>query len=579
MRRPDPQVEMNLMEDDDDDGIVVPPSPRIYGSDDGSGDEEDDATYEDPDVRRDQDRVAEADARREREQREADANRTKTNKEADAKHAKLTLDLGMSVGDFVPGDRDSASTFYCAVCTNITLLPIVQENCEHTVCLGCFNGIEDPQQRHKARSDCHRRCPSGGCRARSRYTYQPKVNRALQLLLWGLRVSCRNEGCKTEPYLLGHSCRNEVHHRTVCLFEEVECKDCKKEMPRSAIATHECPARKVTCPDCQDELPQSEYAQHQTPRVSSASAGSVSVPCHGLIFCPNGCRAMDSKENRRVIRVKRKEFRQKAAEAGLSDVPKQCPYERENRSDLHAQCLIRRRDKLHHMMNECPRRLVDCELCVVSDIQERHYSGHCKKKRKEHQQAMVSQLEEFRNEKRQRTGRLVHELYDHVTPTELRSAGDKIGPIDVMSLLSSVNYTKLKEPYWPGSPSSFVARTPLNVYVYVGDMQSSERQTSGGIASQGRLWLDLCIGKKGEKTITPLHQSIPFQVEVHYAAEEFEFTELTSTRCTLHSLNGRQRIDLGLVADFLRLTAPRRPPQGATEDYARRIRIRVSRLD
>ena len=163
------------------------------------------------------------------------------------------------------------------------------------------------------------------------------ANKGLRRALNGFKVRCSNQpqGCAWVGelgQLDGHfnDSPQSEHQLEGCAFAELECLHCKERMRRNVIAAHQndcCPKRPYTCEYCE------EYESTYDDVISNHYAECQRY----LLPCPNNCQPSGS--------------------------------------------CIERQNLKHHMKEECPLTVVECELhyagCEVK-ILRRNMAGHMK---------------------------------------------------------------------------------------------------------------------------------------------------------------------------------------------------------
>ena len=103
---------------------------------------------------------------------------------------------------------------------------------------------------------------------------------------------CPNEGCNSKNLLL----RDKLTHEEVCLFQPIQCSECKKPILRNEIELHlsaECFANISSCIECQKEVIKDDFAKHFEEHHEKVEKCEK---CHGVIQSNHNCILEMSKQ-------------------------------------------------------------------------------------------------------------------------------------------------------------------------------------------------------------------------------------------------------------------------------------------
>ncbi|XP_065885284.1 TNF receptor-associated factor 4-like [Dysidea avara] len=211
----------------------------------------------------------------------------------------------------------------CNICHLPSRDPYLTTCCGHVLCNSCL----DNSKRVSVV------CPV--CRAEEFMAY---INKQLDRELKSLHVMCSNKesGCEWQGVL--NDIKYHLENIDGCLYENVKCfNQCGEILQRRYLINHveaECPRRKVNCKYCHI------LREHQF------IEGKHKQQCPKLpLPCPNKCIQNIPREDMEAHR-------------------RECPLEIVQCSNM-CQKRLQRQYLTKHVENECPRRQVYCQYCLI----------------------------------------------------------------------------------------------------------------------------------------------------------------------------------------------------------------------
>lgn len=263
----------------------------------------------------------------------------------------------------------NAIDIQCTVCHSVVEKAHGWVGCKHVICgTQCRSGLR-PQSVEAGCPQCRRR--NGASQPQPLVDYLVRTHVAVKCVAAPLCDAVYELGDPHEPDNIADYWRNERSHRATCPHILVVCpKGCgKADLRRSQLEHHmeqQCPCRTRPCVECNEEIPVGGWAEHNTPPAG--------LPCRGFEWCTNGCTTGNGSKKRKLTEDGA------AAEA---------PQRR----------MVRVRDLEHHLMNECPRRFVECALCGIRYPEckrERHLSDpDCVRLTHERHQAQYREVQQL----------------------------------------------------------------------------------------------------------------------------------------------------------------------------------------
>lgn len=260
----------------------------------------------------------------------------------------------------------------CSICHCIVEQARGWDGCRHFIC-----GPTCSEQMSAAVAS--RGCPQG-CRPQNGRTCPSKpADPLVDRLIRTLHVRCPNDGCDMPPFQLGalgekrdNYWTNWRRHAEECTHLMVSCplgcrasahaegqtvRFVKLRLKRGDVedhVAHSCPERTTACISCKTDVRVPDWDHH-----SSVDDGR---PCNGFVYCVNGCTTEHEKKKKDPNGRKRK-----------SDGDSDQDQKRQRGDDdttvarsAPKKLMLRRGSEEHEHLNECPRRLIECQLCHES---------------------------------------------------------------------------------------------------------------------------------------------------------------------------------------------------------------------
>jgi len=167
---------------------------------------------------------------------------------------------------------DYDKDFVCPICTCVARHPVsLPPPCEcvgRVFCFGCITQLREI------------RCPT--CR-KPFLLAGIEPNRFVRGKIEAMQMKCPywEKGC-TSNFTLGKEEKGLKNHKIKCLYEEIQCRDCKKNLLRKELKAHsdlECEMRFVTCEVCREKFHVTKIGAHTTGLLD----------CDNCTVCPWGC--------------------------------------------------------------------------------------------------------------------------------------------------------------------------------------------------------------------------------------------------------------------------------------------------